>query len=96
MYVTVVYVHDCYYYIPDDFARIASLKMMSDFHMLRMNVCEAGSHAGTQIHKNVLTFLILRAWHARALDVQDRLFVTQTGRDAETRKRVEIYKSGGL
>ena len=30
---------------PGDFARVASPKMMSDCHMLRMNVCDAGKQA---------------------------------------------------
>ena len=81
--------------LPEDFARVVSPKMMPYCHMLRMNVCDTGRHAGTQRHKKGLTFLRVRAWLARALDVQNRLFVTQTGRQAETRKRVEIYKSVG-
>ena len=36
--------------------------MMSDFHMLRMNVCDAGRHAGTQRHEKGLTFIRVRAW----------------------------------
>ena len=49
-------------YIPEGFARVASPKMISDCHMLRMNVCDA---------------------------------VRQARRHAETRKRVDIYKSVG-
>ena len=43
-------------YIPGGFARVASPKMMSDCHMLRMNVCDAGRHAGTQRHEKGLIF----------------------------------------
>ena len=52
--------------IPEDFARVASPKMMSDCHMLRMNVCDAGRHAGTQRHEKGLKFIRVRAWLARA------------------------------
>ena len=47
-------------YLSEDFDRLASPKMISDCHMLRMNVCNAGR---------------------------------QARRHAETRKRVDIYKS---
>ena len=66
--------------IPEDFAPIASPKIMSDCHMLPINVCDAGRHAGTQRHEKGLTFIRVRAWLACALHVHDRLFVTQTGR----------------
>ena len=74
--------------IPGGFARVASPKMMSYCHMLRMNVCDAGRHAGTQRHEKGLTFIRVRAWLARALRVQDRLpplvppQVCDAGRDA--------------
>ena len=45
------------YKIPVDFARVPSPKMMSDCHMLCMNICDAGRHAGPQRHENGLTFL---------------------------------------
>ena len=54
------------YTVPGDFARVASPKMMSDCHMLRMNVCDAGRHAGTQRNEKGLTFIRVRAWLARA------------------------------
>ena len=50
--------------------------------MLRMNVYDAGRHAGTQRHEKGLTFIRVRAWLVLALYVHDRLFVTQTGRQA--------------
>ena len=34
--------------IPEDFARVASPKMMTDCHMLRINVCDAGRQAETR------------------------------------------------
>ena len=37
--------------IPGGFARVASPNIMSDFHMLRMNVSDSGRHAGTQRHE---------------------------------------------
>ena len=85
-------------YIPGGFARVASPKMMSDCHMLRMNVCDAGRHAGTQRHEKGLTFIRVRAWLARArygcrtdcLLWYPRRFVTQAGTHAETRKRVDM------
>ena len=63
-----------------DFARVASPKMMSDCHMVHMNVCDAGTHAGTQRPEKGFTFIIVRVWLVRALHVHDRLFVTQIGR----------------
>ena len=45
---------------PEDFARVASPKMMSDFKMLRMNVCDVGRHAGTHRHKKGLIFIRVR------------------------------------
>ena len=54
------------------------------------------TQAGTQRHEKGLTFIRVRALLALgALHVHDRLFVTQTGRQAETRKRVDILKTGG-
>ena len=62
-----------YIYIPGGFDRVASPKIMSDCHMFRMNVCDAGRHAGMQRHKKGLTFIRVQAWLARTLRVQDRL-----------------------
>ena len=50
-----------YKLIPKDLARVASPKMMSDRHMLHMNVCDAGRHAGTQRHEKGSTFVRVRA-----------------------------------
>ena len=73
--------------------------MMSDCHMLRMNVCDAGRHAGTQRHGKGLTFIRVRAWLARGRATRTRQTVCdpdrQAGRQVGTRKRVDIYKSGG-
>ena len=69
-------------YIPGGFARVASPKMMLDCHMLRMNVCDAGRHAGTQSHEKGLTFIRVGAWlaHARATGAgQTASFGTPTG-----------------
>ena len=53
----------------------------------RLFVTQSGRHG----HEKGLTFIRVRAWVATAPHVHDRLFVTQ----AETRKRFDIYKSGG-
>ena len=50
--------------LPEDFARVAPPQMMSDCHMLRMNVCDAGRHAGPKRHEKGFTFIRLRAWLA--------------------------------
>ena len=70
----------------EDFARVASPKMMSDCHMLRMNVCDAGRHAGTQRHGKGLTFIRVRAWLARGRATRTRQTVCDPDRQAETQR----------
>ena len=64
--------------------------MMSDCHMLRMNVCDVGRHAETQ--KRVDIYKSASVACARALNVHDRLFVIQTGRQAGTRKGLTFIR----
>ena len=88
--------------IPGGFARVASPKMMSDCHMLRMNVCDASRqarrHAETRKRVDIYKIASMACARARngcrtdCLIWYPRRFVTQ---DAETRKRVDIYKSVG-
>ena len=61
--------------IPGGFARVASPKMMSDCHMLRMNVCDASRQARrhAETRKRVDIYKIASMACARALRVQDRL-----------------------
>ena len=67
-------------YIPEGFARVASPKSMSDCHTFRMNVCDAGRHAGTQRHERGLTFIRVQAWLACATVAgQAASFGTPTG-----------------
>ena len=40
------------------------------------------THAGTHRHGKGLTFIRVQAWLAAVLDAHNRLFVTQTGRQA--------------
>ena len=51
--------------VPCGFACVASPKMMSDCHMLRMNVCDAGMHAETRkrfdIYKSVCAYSMKNA-----------------------------------
>ena len=79
------------YGIPEDFARVASPKMMSGCHMLRMNVCDAGRHAGTQIHEKGLTFIRVRAWLVPPRAKRTR----QTVCDPETQKGL-TYETGKI
>ena len=57
MFISEVFLFGYFYYIPGGFARVASPKIISDCHMLRMNVCDTGTHAETRkrfdIYKSV-------------------------------------------
>ena len=80
--------------ISGGFARVASTKMMSDCHMLRMNVCDAGTQRHEKrvdIYKSASVACERFTRTRQTVCDPDR----QAGRQVGTRKRVDIYKSGG-